>query len=261
MRLRNGAAASVIWFIILLACWEIISRSGFVSPLVLPPLEIVFISFAAELGSGGLLQSTGVSLVFVFGGIAAGTLAAFILASLSFQFTAIRKLSEMLTAVLHPLPGIALLPIFILFFGIGYLTLIMVIVHSVIWPLVINITAGFNSVPAVYRKIGMNYGLNRTSFFIRIMVPAAFPHIFSGLKTAWARAWRAAVSAEMVFGITGASGGLGWYVFSKRIFMDTSGMYAGILMLAVLGIAVESGFFSMIEKNTVGRWGEQWEMM
>ena len=109
--------------------------------------------------------------------------------------------------------------------------------------------------PAVYRKIGANYALPPGAFFFRIMIPASFPHILSGLKTAWARAWRAAVSAEMVFGITGDSGGLGWFVFNKRIFMDTDGMYAGIIVLAVLGIIVESVFFSLLENHTVRRWG------
>ncbi|HAK47461.1 MAG TPA: ABC transporter permease [Spirochaeta sp.] len=246
---------TVIWFAVLLIIWEAAARSGLVSELILPPLETVFKSFGAEIISGGLLSGTFISLSFVITGIAAGALAAFILAALSFQVSAVKRLTDMLTAVLHPLPGIAVLPIFILFFGIGGLTLIMVIVHSVVWPLVVNISTGFASVPAVYRKIGANYGLKAPAFFFRIMLPASFPYIFSGLKTAWARAWRAAVSAEMVFGITGSRGGLGWFVFQKRIFMDTAGMYAGILMLALIGLIVESGLFHLIESKTLKKWG------
>jgi NitT/TauT family transport system permease protein len=247
--------SSILWFAVLLCIWEFVARSGFVSPLIMPPVTEVLRSFALEWGSGDLAQSMLRSLIFVFAGIAAGGLAAFIISALSFQFDPVKKLSGMLTAVLHPLPGIALLPVFILFFGIGRITLLVVIIHSVLWPLIINISAGFASVPAVYRRIGRNYGLRPAAFFFRIMVPASFPHILSGLKTAWARAWRAAVSAEMVFGITGSGGGLGWFVYNKRIFMDTTGMYAGILMLALLGIIVESGLFNLIEAKTVRRWG------
>lgn len=253
----KAVRGTIVWFIVLLIIWEAAARSGLVSALVLPPLETVFASFGTELISGGLLTGTAVSLSFVILGIIAGGLAAFILAAFAFQFAAVKRLTDMLTAVLHPLPGIALLPIFILFFGIGGLTLIMVIIHSVLWPLVVNITAGFASVPAVYRKIGSNYGLKPPAFFFRIMLPASFPHIFSGLKTGWARAWRAAVSAEMVFGITGTGGGLGWFVFQKRIFMDTAGMYAGILMLALIGLIVESGLFHLIEAKTLRKWGNE----
>lgn len=253
MKTRIGG--TIIWFVILLIIWEVVACSGLVSELVLPRIETVFSSFGNELAAGSLFKSTSVSLGFVFAGIVSGCIAAFLLSSAAYRFTSIRRLTEMLTAVLHPLPGIAMLPLFMLIFGIGAKTLLMVIIHSVLWPLVINITAGFKSVPSVYKKIGENYGLRHHTFFFRIMLPAAFPFIFSGLKTAWARAWRAAVSAEMVFGITGSGGGLGWFVYSKRTFMDTPGMYAGILMLALLGLLVESGLFHVIEQKTLKQWG------
>ncbi len=249
-------SGTIIWLAVLLAIWEIAARSGAADRLILPPLETILSHFFIELGSGGLLSGTLISLGFVFAGIISGGLAAFILASAAYQFTAVRRLADILTAVMHPLPGIAVLPIFILIFGIGQLTLLMVIIHSVLWPLLVNIRAGFDSVPAVYRKIGANYRLSPAAFFFRLMLPASFPHIFSGLKTAWARAWRSAVSAEMIFGITGNGGGLGWFVFQRRIFMDTPGMYAGILMLAVLGLLVESVLFRLIENKTLKRWGE-----
>jgi NitT/TauT family transport system permease protein len=252
---KNKIVGTLVWSALLLGIWEITARSGLVSNLIVPPLREILTAFGREWVSGKLPSSTLVSLGFVFAGIVTGCTAAFILSVFSFQFTPVRRLTDMLTAVLHPLPGIAVLPVFILFFGIGRTTLLMVIIHSVIWPLTINISAGFASVSAVFRKIGRNYDLKPWEFFYRIMVPAAFPHIFSGLKTGWARAWRAAVSAEMVFGITGDSGGLGWFVFDKRIFMDTAGMYAGILTLAMLGLAVESVLFHLVEKRTIIKWG------
>ncbi len=252
--MKNTVRGTLVWFAVLLAVWEIIARSGVVSKLVLPPLADVMTAFAKALIGGGLMKSTAISMLFVVSGIAAGAILAFILSAMSFQFTAIKRLADMLTAVMHPLPGVALLPIFILFFGIGWRTLTVVIIHSVVWPLSVNFSAGFASVPAVYRKIGANYRLKPAVFFFRIMLPASFPYVFSGLRTAWARAWRAAVSAEMIFGIVGSGGGLGWFVYSKRIFMDTAGMYAGILMLALIGIAVESGLFYFIESKTLKKW-------
>lgn len=245
---------SFAWLAVLLLIWEAAALSRVVPELVLPDLITIFSSFGNELVSGDLLPSTFLSLGFVLSGLVAGSVIAFLLAVLSFSSDVFRRLSRMLTAVLHPLPGIAVLPVFILMFGIGWQTLFMVILHSVVWPLLVNIIAGFDDVPGVYRKLGLNYELTRRSFFFSIMMPAAFPHVFSGIKTAWARAWRAAVSAEMVFGITGSSGGLGRFIFNKRIFMDSPGIYAGILMIAVLGILVESGLFNFIERKTLKQW-------
>lgn len=255
MKISRYTLSSIVWFIILLAAWEAAARSGIVSPLILPSVEETLHAFADDLVAGELAAGTAVSLLFVLTGISAGIISALLLSSLSFQFRLIRSLGNLLTAIFHPLPGIALMPLFILFFGIGRLTVLMVILHSVLWPLFINISAGFNSVPELYRRIGYNYGFSRAEFFFRIMVPAAFPHIFAGMRTAWARAWRAAISAEMLFGITGSGGGLGWYIFSRRVFMDTQGMYAGVIMLALIGILVESVLFRQIELKTLVKWG------
>ena len=86
------------------------------------------------------------------------------------------------------------------------------------------------------------------------MLPASIPQIISGLKIAWARAWRALISAEMLFGITSGKGGLGWYIYDRRIFMDTPGMYAGLMVLVLIGLIFESLIFNGLEKMTSRRW-------
>ncbi len=243
---------SLIWFVVLLALWQAAALSGLISPLVLPPLGRILKAAHGR----GLALAVLRSLGFVFLGMSIGAALAFVLSALSFRHKGLGSLTAMLCGVFHPLPGIALLPVFILFFGIGQLTLLVVILHSVIWPLTVNLSAGFSSVPLVYRKAGQNLGLGKTALFLRIMLPSSFSYILSGLKTAWARAWRAAVSAEMVFGISGNEGGLGWFVYKNRIFMDTPGMYAGIFALALLGIIIESGIFTFVENRTIRNWGE-----
>ncbi len=246
MRIRGA----LLWFGLLLVLWQTAALRGLVSPMILPSLGSIFQAAHGPELALAVLRSLG----FVFAGMAVGSGAAFVLAALAFRKRGAGSLTAMLCAVFHPLPGIALMPVFILFFGIGRFTLLAVILHSVIWPLTVNLSAGFQSVPPVYRKAGQNLGLGGLSLFFRIMLPSSFPHILSGLKTAWARAWRAAVSAEMVFGISGEEGGLGWFVYKNRIFMDTSGMYAGIFVLALLGILIESGVFTFVENRTLQRW-------
>ncbi|CAM5189096.1 Putative aliphatic sulfonates transport permease protein SsuC [Oligella ureolytica] len=95
-----------------------------------------------------------------------------------------------------------------MWFGLGNGSLIFVIIHSVLWPLALNTLTGFQSVPVTLRMAGRNYGLTGLSFVIQILIPAALPSILSGLKVAWAFAWRTLIAAELVFG---ASSGEAWF--------------------------------------------------
>ena len=165
------------------------------------------------------------------------------------------NLIETLLLIFHPLPGIALFPLVILWFGVGYLSIVILIIHSVLWPMVTNMLSGFRSLPEVFRLVGMNYQLGSPRFSLYILIPGSFPHLISGLKIGWARAWRALISAEMVFGAAGGMGGLGWFIFKRRVFMDTPGIFSGLIVIILIGMLVEDLVFTVIEKHTLGRWG------
>lgn len=90
---------------------------------------------------------------------------------------------------------------------------------------------------------------------LEIMLRASMGYLLSGVKIGWARAWRALISAEMVFGAVGNNGGLGWYLLNQRTFMDTSGLFAGILFSNFCGNIGGGGPFSAVEKRTLKRWG------
>ena len=190
-------------------------------------------------------------------GLFIGSIAAALITAPAISVKSAGTLLDVLTAVFHPLPGIALFPILVIIFGIGTGPLLCIIIHSVVWPLSINIRTGFENIPNIYMKIGQNYQLPPLPFFFRIMLPAASPHILAGFRIAWARAWRALISAEMLFGITSGKGGLGWYIFNKRIFMDTAGLYAGLLVLVLIGIIVETVLFKYLEERVNLRWSAE----
>ena len=97
-------------------------------------------------------------------------------------------------------------------------------------------------------------GLRGPRLVIDVLLPAAMPYILTGLKTAWAFGWRTVVAAELVFGVAGSQGGLGWYINTARYYLQTSQIFAGLVVISVLGIVVE-GVFSAIESRTVVRWG------
>ena len=116
-------------------------------------------------------------------------------------------------------------------------------------------TAGFKAIPEIYKKIGRNYEFSTMDILFRILLPASLSYIIAGIKIGWARAWRASISAEMIFGATGGIGGIGWYIFNKRVFMDTAGLFAGLIVIILIGIVIENFVFGRLEKATIKKWG------
>ena len=157
----------------------------------------------------------------------------------------------------NPLPAVALLPLALIWFGLGLPSLVFVIAHSVLWPVALNTLSGFRAVPEVLRMSGRNCGLRGLRYVALILVPAATPAILTGLKIGWAFSWRTLIAAELVFGVSSRGGGLGWYIYEARAELDTTRVFAGLLTVIVIGLLVESLFFRLIERRTVQRWGMQ----
>jgi NitT/TauT family transport system permease protein len=162
-----------------------------------------------------------------------------------------------LTAMFNPLPAIALLPLALIWFGLGTPSLVFVIIHSVLWAVALNTLIGFRSVPETLRMSGRNVGLKGARYVGLILIPAAFPSILAGLKIGWAFAWRTLVAAELVFGVSARSGGIGWYIFQARNDLDTATVFSGLLAVILIGLVVESVIFRAIEERTVNLWGMQ----
>ena len=125
-------------------------------------------------------------------------------------------LLETLTSMFNPLPSIALLPLALIWFGLGDGSVIFVLVHAVLWSVALNTHAGFRALSPTLRMVGQNYGLSAVGFITQILIPGAFPSILTGLKVGWAFAWRTLIAAELVFGASSGSGGIGWYIFEHK---------------------------------------------
>lgn len=254
-KILNKTTHRSLWIGLLVVIWMLIVWAGNFSPLVLPSPGQVFKALLSGFTDGHLGMQIFISLILVLTGLCIGTVIAFLLLFLAAFSRAGESFVTTMTAVFHPLAGIALLPVIILWFGTGALSIIFIIIHSVVWPMVTNLIAGYKSIPETYRIVGRNYELTGPEMFLKVIIPGSFPYIFAGLKISWARAWRALISAEMIFGAVFSSGGVGWFIFSKRVFMDTPGMFAGIIVVIIIGILVEDLVFGIVEKRTVRRWG------
>lgn len=121
----------------------------------------------------------------------------------------------------------------------------------------LNTLTGFQGVFDTLRMAGQNFGLRGVGYVTRLLVPAAFPLILTGLKLGWAFAWRTLIGAELIFGVTSRSGGLGWFIFENRTQLETPKVFAGLLVVILIGLAVETLIFHTIGNRTVRKWGMQ----
>jgi NitT/TauT family transport system permease protein len=236
--------------------WEVAARWQD-NELLLPTFTATMRALADGLASGELLEKVRISLTVLLQGYVLGVLLAFGLTSLAVSSRVGRDLLDTLTSMFNPLPAIALLPLALLWFGLGRGALVFVLVHSVLWPLALNTYAGFQGVPETLRMAGRNYGLTGLRYVLQILVPAALPAILSGLKIGWAFAWRTLIAAELVFGASSGKGGLGWYIFQNRNELYTDRVFAGLVMVVLIGLLVESLGFATLERLTVRKWGQQ----
>jgi NitT/TauT family transport system permease protein len=239
----------------LLAAWEAWTRLGEVSPLLFPPASAVLAAFARAVASGEVPGYAGQSLQVLLAGMAVGSAIALVLTSLAVLTRVGAEFLETVTAMFNPLPAIALMPLALLWFGLGVKSLIFVVIHSVLWPMALNTYQGFVTVPPTLRRVGQNFGLGGWRFVAGILLPAAFPYILSGIKIGWAFAWRTIIAAEMVFGVAGSQGGLGWFIYWNRFEMNTDLVFAGLVTVIVIGLLVENLLFRWVERRTVLRWG------
>jgi len=210
-----------------------------------------------NLRNGVLPARAWVSIKVLLMGYAIGVSLAMLLSVAAINTRLGNDLLETLTSMFNPLPAIALLPLALLWFGLGNGSLVFVLIHSVLWVVALNTHAGFRGVSATLRMVGRNYGLRGFRYVRAILIPAAFPSILTGLKVGWAFAWRTLIAAELVFGVSSGAGGLGWFIFENKNQLEIPSVFAGLLTVILIGLAVENLVFRTVEARTVRRWGMQ----
>lgn len=256
-RLFNvGGLRKAVLLLLLTVVWEVYARR-LDNPLLFPTFLDTVRAFYDGMLHGGLLGRTLFSLKVLLTGYSAGLALAALLSVLAINTRLGNDFLETLTAMFNPLPAIALLPLALIWFGLGNGALIFVIIHSVLWPVALNTHSGFRGVSNTLRMVGRNYGLRGLPYVWRILIPAAFPNILAGLKIGWAFAWRTLIAAELVFGVSSGSGGLGWFIYENKNQLEIANVFAGLLTVILIGLLVENLIFRTLEQRTVRRWGMQ----
>lgn len=252
----SGTFRKTVLILILGLIWEIYGR-WLDNPLLFPTLTDTLASCWENIKNGVLPARAWASVQVLLIGYAAGVILAGLLTVLAINTRLGSDFLETMTAMLSPLPAIALLPLALIWFGLGNGSIVFILIHSVLWPVALNTHSGFRAVSQTLRMVGRNYGLKGFRYIGKILIPAAFPSILAGLKIGWAFAWRTLVAAELVFGVSSGKGGLGWFIFENRNQLDIPAVFAGLLTVIVIGLVVENLIFRTIERRTVLRWGLQ----
>jgi NitT/TauT family transport system permease protein len=251
-----GAVRKLVILVLLAAAWEIYAR-WLHNDLLFPTFGATLQAFVQAMLSGGLLGKAWTSIKVLLIGYAAGIALAAVLTTVAISSRVGTDFLETLTSMFNPLPAIALLPLALIWFGLGNGSLVFVLIHSVLWAVALNTHSGFLSVSNTLRMVGRNYGLHGLSYVARILIPAAFPSILTGLKIGWAFAWRTLIAAELVFGVSSGSGGLGWFIYENKNQLEIANVFAGLFTVIIIGLLVENVIFRTVEQRTVRRWGMQ----
>jgi NitT/TauT family transport system permease protein len=253
---RSSIARRVLVLLVLAVIWQVAAIIKD-NPLLFPSFTETVSAFVQSARTEDLLSSAGASMLELLKGYTLAIFIALVFVSLAATLPFMRDVLQTLTAIFNPLPAIALLPLAMLWFGLGESSLLLVLVHSVVWPFSLAALTGFEQVPETQRLVGRNYGLRGIGYICHILLPAALPSILAGLRVAWAFAWRTLIASELVFGVSSGRGGLGWFIYRNRNDLMTDRVFAGLATVIMIGLVVEFLGFHLIERATVERWGMQ----
>ena len=251
---NNGVFRKSIVLVCLALIWQIYAQWQN-NPLLFPTFSDTLSAFVSGVWSGKLIAATWSSLTVLLKGYVIGMLCAAIFTAFASATRVGSDILETLTSMFNPLPSIALLPLAMIWFGLGEGSIIFVLIHAVLWSVALNTHSGFKSVSPTWRMVGRNYGLSRVGYVTKILIPGAFPSILTGMKIGWAFAWRTLIAAELVFGASSGSGGLGWFIFQNKNMLDIPNVFAGLLTVIIFGLLVENLIFKVVEKRTIHKWG------
>lgn len=246
--------SSIICLIGLVILWEILALYYSQHTSLIPTFSQVIQQIYREFVNYNLLYATFVSLVLVLVGYLLSISLALIASIICIKFYAVKALFITLYKILSPLPSVAILPVILLISGLNSKSIILLILHSVFWPMLASYIIGFTSVPQIFDDFSLNVNFSPIQKYTIVYIPSAFPHILTGLRTSWGRSWRSLISAEAIFGISGATQGLGYYIYYHRAFANMSNVFAGIIIIIIVSLLAEE-LFSIIEKYTIKKWG------
>jgi NitT/TauT family transport system permease protein len=250
-RVRSAVTAAIT-IGVALAFYEALARSGWFAPALMPPLAKVLATLVTGLADGTLIAHAAMTLYRVLFGLALAVLVGLPLGILMGRFRPVENFVLPLASALMPIPSLAWVPVFILWFGLGNTVTILIVVYAALFPMLLNVWAGVRAVNPLWLRAAGAMGAGEKALFWKVMVPGASPFIITGLRQAFLRAWIAVIGAEF---LAASDWGLGWVIFDAKEFLNADLMLASLAVIGAIGFAFERLVFGSLERMTVLRWG------
>jgi len=234
------------------AIYELVARSGMFAPALLPALPKVAATLWSSLLDGSMIEHALFTLYRVLTGLALAIAVGLPLGILMGRFRTVERFLLPLASAFMPIPSLAWMPVFILWFGLGNTVAILIVLYAALFPMLLNSWSGVRAVNPLWLRAAGAMGAGERALFWKVIIPGASPFIIAGLRQAFLRAWIAVVGAEM---LAASDWGLGWVIFDAKEFLNADVMLAALAVIGVIGFAFERIVFGSLERATVLRWG------
>jgi len=245
-------ARNIFPFVVVGTIWEIVAWMSIFPHRLFPTLEEVALSFV-QLSMAGILPHHAIQTVIRL--LTGFALAAGVGVTIGVLMGRSRRAEDILLPLVSigaPIPGLAYAPLFLLWFGLGNVSAVLLVGFVAAFPIIFNSWTGVKAVKEIWLRSAQSMGADDRRMFRHVILPGALPYILTGLRLGLAQAWRVLVAIEMLAAVPW---GLGWMIFGAREFLNTDVMMAGIAVIGIIGLTLEKLVFQKIENYTVVRWG------
>lgn len=246
------AARTAFPFLVVGGLWETVARMGIFPQRLFPSLEEVASALVRLTAAGILPHHAMETLARLLTGF---VLAAVVGVAIGIAMGRSRRAEDIflpLVSICAPIPGLAYAPLFMLWFGLGDFSAVLLVAFVSAFPIIVNSWTGVKAVKEIWIRAAQAMGADDRRLFRLVILPGALPYVLTGLRLGLAQAWRILVAVEMLAAVPW---GLGWLIFGAREFMNTDVMLAGIAVIGAIGLILENLVFKRLEQFTVVRWG------
>lgn len=249
---RRGMWSGLLSFVVAGAVWEIFARSGLFSSALTPSLVDVGAALGRMALSGRLFVHIGYTLWRILIGLVLACAVGIPIGMVMGRFRFAERFVLPLVSMLSPIPSLAWVPIFILWFGLGNAAAIALVFYAATFPVILNTWTGVRTVNRLWLRAASSMGAEGRTLFVKVVLPAALPLVIAGFRQAFARAWIAVVGGEM---IAATNWGLGFVIFDAKEYLNADVMMGTLFVIGLLGLGFERLLFQALERRSVGRWG------
>ena len=266
-KLRQVTLGSIP-FLVLIGLWWMNTYFGWLAPVFIPPIAdvaeaVVFLQEdCPSWGAAFSMHTDCLMTNHVFSSIGRMVLAAVVGIPFGIAFGVLAGMNRTVSNFLEPIgifansiSGIAWIPLAIVWFGVGWVTTLFIMLNTIFWLVFFNTMMGVRGVSRVYEHGILTLGANRWNVITQVYFPGAMPSIITGIRMAMGFGWRALIAAEMI----GGDSGLGFMILVSAMEFKIEEVFLGVITISIIWMATDGYLLKPLEKWTIHRWGLVWK--